>query len=410
VTWLGGLFERRTTLENPSYPLTSTALAGVLGAPPNVSGVSVSEKTAMRFSGVWRGVNIVAGVSAALPLHAYRSGTYERRSVQILDNPHPDLTDYEFWRLSYVHRCLWGNSYAIKVRNAATAIRELHPVEPGRVRVTKLKPTDANPSGKLFVVDGNLDEPLTSYDVLHVPGLGYDGTCGVSPIRLAATTVGMGLAAEEYGARLFGAGTLMSGVLQTDQRLTQEQADQVKANWRDKMSGLTNAHDIAVLGSGAKWQSVQMPNTDAQFIESRDFQISEVSRFLGVPPFLMMQTAKSTSWGTGLEQQAIGFVKFDLHPTWLRPTEARVTKELTGAGIYAKYKIEGLLRGDSTARAGFYNVMRQVGAMSANDIRELEDSAPIDGGDTYLQPMNMAPLGSEGTNDTTGASDAPSDG
>jgi HK97 family phage portal protein len=399
MTILRRALERRASVENPAVPLSSPAILEMLGIQPNATGVTVTEKTSLRFGAVWRAVNLLSGLGGALPLHAYRVGSFEKRAVRILETPHPDLTDFEFWRLLYAHRALWGNSYALKVRNGAGALVELHPLVPERVRVCNVGSSNANPSGKLFVVDGDLDRPLTPGDVFHVPGFGYDGVCGVSPIRLAATTIGLGLAAEEYGARLWSAGSMLGGVLQTEQRLDQPAADRLKADWRSKVAGLSKAHEVAILDAGAKFQPITMHNNDAQFLESRDFQVSEVSRWFGVPPFLLNQTEKSTSWGTGLEQQATGFVKFDLHPIWLKPAEARVTRELCGPGIYAKYKIEGLLRGDSKSRAEFYNVMRQVGAFSANDIRELEDLPPVEGGDTYLQPMNMEPLGTEGTED-----------
>jgi HK97 family phage portal protein len=388
VTVLGRLFERRASIESPTVPLSSSGILEMLGMQPNnATGVAVTERSALRFGAVWRAVNLISGLSGALPIHSYRSGSYKRANVQILADPHPDLTPLEFWRLLTAHRALWGNSYGLKLRNQVGMIREIHPLVPDRVRVTNVGSSDANPGGKLFIVDGDIDRPLSSRDVFHIPGFGYDGVCGVSPIRLAATSIALGLAAEEYGARLWSAGSMLGGVLQTEQRLDQPSADRLKA------------HEVAILDAGAKFQPITMPNNDAQFLESRDFQVSEVSRWFGVPPFLLNQTEKSTSWGTGLEQQATGFVKFDLHPVWLAPTEARITKELTGPGIYAKYKVEGLLRGDTAARAEFYNTMRQVGAFSANDIRELEELEPIDGGDTYLQPLNMAPLGSEGTTD-----------
>lgn len=388
----------RASIEDPTRPLTASSLVSLLGGAPNVSGVNVTEKSALKFAAVWRGTAVISSLGGSTPLHAYRSGTLERRKVNILDNPHPDLTPFEFWRLNYVHRVLWGNAYALKVRNGAGAIAELHPLAPERVKCVAVKSSDRVPGGKVFIVDGDTDRPLTSDSIFHVPGLGYDGLCGISVVRMAATAIGMGLAAEEYGARLWGQGSLMSGILKTSASLDQDSADRLKASWAAKVAGLSKSHEIAILDNGAEFQQVSMPNTDAQFIESRDFQVSEFSRFIGLPPFLLMQTSKSTSWGTGLEQQAIGFVKFDLHPQWFKPTEARVTKELTGSGLYAKYKIEGLLRGDSTARANFYNVMRNVGAYSANDIRELEDLPPVEGGDSYLQPMNMEPLG---TTDTT---------
>jgi HK97 family phage portal protein len=255
----------------------------------------------------------------------------------------------------------------------------------------------------------------TTKEILHLPALGYDGVTGCSPIRAAAEGIGLGIAAEKSAARLYGSGNMISGVLQTEQRLTAEQASQLKASWKAKLSGIESAHDIAVLDSGASFHPVTMPYKDSQFLESRQFQITEIARMFGVPLYLLMETQKSTSWGTGLEQQAQGFVTWDLAPTWLTPTEQRVTKELLPKTQYAKYQLGGLLRGDSAARAVFYRAMRDTGAFSANDIRDLEELPPIEGpeGDMYLQPMSMAPLGSDPTAADDGAAlsdDPPQEG
>jgi HK97 family phage portal protein len=396
---LFGMFERRNFMESPNYPLTSTALAEVVSGPGSPTGIHVTPTKALTMSAVFRAVSLISGVSSALPLRTYRQGTHEPIRSTLLSNPHPDLTPLELWRLTFVHRCMWGNAYLQIVRDSGGKKQWLYPISPERVKVGKVAYSAANPSGKVFEVEDDYGKkrPFTSDEIFHLPGLGYDGVTGVSPIRLAAHGIGLGLAAEEYGARLFGSGSLMSGLLQTEQRLEQEQAEALKARWQAKVSGLRNSHEVAILDSGAKFQSMTMPNTDAQFLESRTFQTSEVGRFMGVPAFLMMDTSKSTSWGTGLEQQAIGWVTFDLHPQWLAPTEQRISKHLTDSSVDVKYSVGGLLRGDSTARAAFYSVMRNVGAYSANDIREFEDMSPVDGGDTYLQPLNMAPLGTEGT-------------
>jgi HK97 family phage portal protein len=412
VTWLQSLrggVESRASVEDPTYPLTSATLVDFLSGPALASGVTVSDTGSLAMSAVYRSVALISGVSAALPLHVFRTGTRDRMRSPLLENPHPDLTPLELWRLTYVHRCLWGNAYLQKVRDSVGRTQWLYPITPSRVRVGKARPTAANPSGKVFEVenDDGAREVLTSTDIFHLPAMGYDGVCGVSPVRLARQGIGLGLAAEEYGARLFGSGSLMSGILQTEQRLDQAKAEQLSARWEAKVAGLARSHKTALLDSGTKFQPLTMPNTDAQFLESRNFQTADVARFFGVPAFLMGLTEKATSWGTGLEQQATGWVTFDLHPQWLAPTEQRITKELTGSGVDAKYKVQGLLRGDSAARAEFYRVMREVGAMSANDIRDLEDMPPIDHGDTYLQPLNMAPLGSEGT--PAGSSDDTND-
>ncbi|MFG3154234.1 phage portal protein [Streptomyces sp. NPDC048219] len=398
---LFGLFERRS-LENPAVPLTSSSLVELLGgAAAGDAGVAVTETTALHMPAVWRAVAVIANVSAALPLHTYATGTKDRVTVKLLEDPHPELTRFELWRLVYVHRLLWGNAYLQKIRNrAGTEVVQLWPIRPDRVKVDREPPTAENPGGKVFWImdDNGVRLRRTSREILHLPALGYDGVTGCSPIRAAAEGIGLGLAAERAAARLYGSGNMISGVLQTEQRLTRDQAEQLKAGWKAKLSGSQAAHDVAVLDSGASFQPVTMPYKDSQFLESRQFQVVEVARMFGVPLFLLMETQKSTSWGTGLEQQAQGFVTWDLAPTWLTPTEQRVSKELLAPGReYAKYQLGGLLRGDSSARATFYRAMRDSGAYSANDIRDLEDLTPIDGpeGEMRLQPSYMVPLGSD---------------
>lgn len=394
---LFGLFDQRS-LESPAQPLTSEALAGYLGGVANESGMPVTERSSLHMPAVWRSVALISGVSSALPLHAYVQNTRDKANAPLLSNPHPELTPLELWRLPYVHRVLWGNGYLQKVRNRAGVVVELWPVMPDRVRVGRVQPDDLLPSGKVFEVtdDAGVQHALTSREILHIPGLGYDGITGCSPVRLAAEGIGLSQAAEKTASRLFGKGNIMSGVLQTEQRLTADQANVLKAQWRAKMGGFRNSQEIAVLDSGATFNPVTMPYKDAQFLESREFQITEIARMFGVPLFLLMETAKSTSWGTGLEQQAGAWVIFDLTPTWLGPTEQRITKELLPASQYAKYSVQGLLRGDSSARATFYRAMRDVGAFSADDVRSLEEMPPLPagkGGDVYLQPTYMAPLG-----------------
>ncbi|MFJ6561866.1 phage portal protein [Streptomyces sp. NPDC091412] len=404
---LFGLFEGRSSPENPAVPLTDTSLAEWLGGPRVDSGVQVSEKSALHMPAVWRSVAVIANVSAALPLHTYKAGTKDRTESALLADPHPEMTPLEVWRLANVHRVLWGNAYVQKLRAPSGQIKELWPVAPERVKVERDRPSEGNPSGKWFWItdDWGAVHRLTPREIMHLPGLGYDGLTGCSPVRAAAQSIGLAQAAELGAAKLFGRGNMVSGVLQTEQRLTKEQADALKARWQAKVGGIENLHDVAVLDSGAAFNPVTMPLKDAQFLESREFQITEIARLFGVPLFLLMETAKSTSWGTGLEQQAQGWVTFDLGPAWLAPVEQRVTKELLPSGEYAHYALQGLLRGDSASRALFYRAMRDIGAFSANDVRALEELPPIPGpeGDTYLQPTYMAPLGANPLADDGGA-------
>ncbi|MFJ6566433.1 phage portal protein [Streptomyces sp. NPDC091292] len=394
---LFGLFQRRG-VEDPAVPLTSGTLLDWFGGARSDAGVPVSEKTALHMPAVWRSVAVIAGVSAALPLHTYKTGTKTRTDSALLADPHPELTPLELWRLAFVHRVLWGNAYVQKVRSPSGQIKELWPIRPERVDVKRVRPRPELPAGKKFFVtdDWGTLHAFTSREVMHLPGLGYDGLKGMSPVTAAAQGIGLAQAAEKGAAKLFGRGNLMGGILTTEQELDEGQALALKRRWGAMVGGIDNAGEVAVLDAGASFAPVTMPFKDSQFLESREFQITEIARMFGVPLFLLMETAKSTSWGTGLEQQAQGWVTFDLGPTWLAPTEQRITKELLPPGEYAHYALQGLLRGDSTSRAVFYRAMRDTGVMSANDIRSLEELPPIPGpeGDTYLQPTYMAPLGS----------------
>ncbi|HEY9416864.1 MAG TPA: phage portal protein [Pseudonocardia sp.] len=386
----------RASIESPAVPLTSTTLLELFGGPKVHAGVAVNEQGSLGMPAVWRAVNLIAGTSASLPLHAYRYSDDIRvrvgsgsQAAQLLNNPHPDMTPFELWEQVYAHIALWGNAYLRVLRNRLGQITELWPIHPGRVRAGRESETGT----KVYLIDGDIDQEWTDKQILHIPGFGYDGVCGVSPIRAARQGIGLALAAEQYGAQLFGSGSLASGILQTEQRLDGPQADALKARWKAKVGGLEKAHDVAVLDSGVKFQQLSIPPEDAQFIESRRFQISEVARMFGVPPHMLMDTEKSTSWGTGIEQQGIGFVVYTLRP-WLTRVEQRVTKLLQPQSVYARYSVEGLLRGDSQQRAAFYKQMWEIGVFSTNDILQLEDRAPIGpDGDVRYRPLNMGELG-----------------
>jgi HK97 family phage portal protein len=385
---------RNATVESPALPLTSTTLLDFLSGPKVHAGVSVTEHGSLNMPAVWRAVTLIAGTAASLPLHAYKQDGDNRTQLTtgaaaaLLDSPHPDLTPFELWELAYGSLCLWGNAYFLKLYDQTGRLAELWWVAPSRVRAGR-----TSEGTKLYVLDGDEDNPKSDRQILHIPGFGYDGICGVSPIRAARQGIGMALAAEEYGARLFGSGSLATGILQTEQRINKEQADELKERWRDGGTGLESAHDIRVLGSGANFQPLSIPPEDAQFVESRKFQISEIARMFGVPPHLLMDVDGSTSWGTGIEQQTIGWITFGLRSSYLTRVEQRMTMLLRPQAVYARYSIEGLLRGDSAARSTFYTSMWNLGAYSTNDIRRFEDLGPVDGGDIRYRPLNMGVLG-----------------
>lgn len=398
MTLFGRREQRDGTLESPRNPLVAQRLIEMLGgAVPSASGVDVTPTSSLTMSAVFRCVSLIASVGGELPLVAYRRGSFERIDVPLLEEPHPEYTAFEFWRLMLTHRALWGNAYAQKLYDGGGQVRELWPIHPSKVKPGRVATSSANPSGKVFEVlgDDGQRHPLTSREVFHIPHLGHDGIVGLSPISLARQAIGMGLAAEEYAGKLFGSGNLLSGFISTNAVLKEDQAKRLQTNWRERMLGRHNQHDVAILDSGASFQQLTMPNSDAQFLESRQFQVPEIGRMFGVPPFLLYATEKSTSWGTGLEQQSTGFSTYDLGPQWLTPHEQRVSRELLPRNFEARYQRERLLRGDSAARGAYYSQMRQWGGMTANEVRAMEGLPPVEGGDLALQPLNMGPLGAE---------------
>lgn len=397
MSLVGSLRLPRATLENPTVPISSSSILDWLGMKPSASGVTVTEKSALGMPAVWQAVNIIAGTCASLPLHAYKKGDESRTiltsgaAAALLDTPHPDLVPYDFWEIVYAHRLLWGNAYLLKLRDRLGAIKELWPIHPSRVKVGRESETGL----KVYAIDGGEDAGGLTYvgdeRILHLPAFGYDGICGVGPIRIAAQGIGLALAAEEYAAKLFGSGSLASGILQSEQRLKPEQADKLAARWKAKAAGITGAHEVIVLDAGAKFQQLTIPPEDAQFLESRVFQVREIARMFGVPPHLLMDVEGSTSWGTGIEEQTLGFVIFNLR-RWLIRTEQALTKMLAPGTVQAKYNLNGLLSGSPAKRADFYTKMWQLGVFSTNDIRMLEDMSPVEGGDLRFRALNYGPL------------------
>ena len=387
MTVLSRLLSR--SIENPDRPLTDSSLLEVLGGTPSHSGITVTGHTAMRHIAVFRCVELIAGTCAALPLKAYRGGSRERViNAPVLDDPHPELTRFEVWEQGFACLLLWGNAYFRKLRDGTGKVRYLWPIHPARVRVDLVDADERNPGGKVFAISNKQGQkqPYTSYEILHIPGLGYDGRQGLSRISLAAQGIGVGLAAEEYAARFFGEGQHLSGVLTSEHELSQTSADLLKARWREKMTGLANAHDIAVLDNNTKFQPVSIPAKDAQLLETRQYSTTEIARLFGLPPHAIGDVEKSTSWGSGIEQQTIGMVQFTLAPSYLSRVEQRLTKEVLGQGLYAEYVVEGLLRGDAKSRAEFYTAMRAIKAMTANEVRARENLEPYEGGDVFENP------------------------
>lgn len=374
---LGRLFERRS-LEGP-YPITGQRIIEAFGGPEVHAGVNVSETSALTFSAVYRAVALISGSIAALPIRVYREkpdGRVELDQPWFAQEPYPDVTPFEFWEWVYVCLLLNGNAFLLKIRNqTGDQILRLLPVSPWSVSVEKTRSTGLNPSGKLYKVQG-VGAPYTPWEMLHIPGLGYDGLRGMSPIGAARQAVGVGLAAEEFGARFFGSGALMGGVLQTDQEITEDAAEALKRRWKSKIAGVARAHEIAILDRGAKFERVGIPPEDGQFLQTRQFQVQEIARYYGVPLHLLMDAGATSNWGTGVEQHGNQFVRYTLR-SWMTRVEQRISSHLLPRKQYAEFVADGLLRGDTLQRYQSYAIGLEKGFLTVDDIRDWEGLEPL---------------------------------
>jgi HK97 family phage portal protein len=401
VTLLGRLIEARASIEDVRLPLTAQRLVEWFAAGNKThAGINVNPKTAFGKSvAVYRAVSLVAGAIAPLPLMAYRAGP-ERTPYNspFIAEHHWEMTNLEVIERSLWSLLGWGDSYHEKIRDATGAVRYIDPINPAAITPKRVERTADNPTGKVFEVryDNGQLKTFTPQTILHVPGPGYDGARGLSPIGVARQAIGLALAAETYGAKLYGNGTLQQGFLSTDAEIPDEPtADRIKARWKAKMTGLDNAHDVAVLDRGLKFTQLSINPADAQFIESRTFQNIDIAMLYGIPPHLLSQVTKSTSWGTGIEQQNMGLVLFTLMP-WLSRLEQRLAKECLPRPILCQFDTDELLRGDEAARASAASIWINNGIRSRNEVRRREKLKPVDGGDTFLIQGAMVPLDEEG--------------
>ena len=383
----------------------------------SASGKDVNEMTAMQLSAVYACVRILAEAVAGLPLHLYRyTDKGKEKAVDhplymlLHDEPNPEMSSFIFRETLMTHLLLWGNAYAQKIRNGKGEIIALYPLMPDKMSV------DRDRDGKIiYKYTRDPDDPptmrdnvvtLTPYDVLHIPGLGFDGLVGYSPIMMAKNAIGMGLACDEYGSKFFANGAYPGGVLEHPGTI--KDPERLRNNWQNMFGGSGNAGKIAVLEEGMKFTPISISPEQAQFLEMRKFQIDEIARIFHVPPHMVGDLDKSSF--SNIEQQSLEFVKYTLDP-WVTRWEQSMFRSLFSPEekrrYFFKFNLEGLLRGDYQSRMNGYAIGRQNGWMSANDIRELEnlDRIPTEeGGDLYLVNGNMLPLNMAGAYANTGAS------
>lgn len=370
------------------------------------SGKTVTERSAMQMTAVYACVRILSEAVAGLPLHFYRykeDGSKEKVIDSNLyhllhDEPNPEMSSFVFRETLMTHLLLWGNAYAQIIRNGKGEIIALYPLMPNKMSV------DRDESGKLYYTytrsEGEANTmqgssvTLEPKDVLHIPGLGFDGLVGYSPIAMAKNAIGLAIATEEFGSKFFANGAAPSGVLEHPGTI--KDPTRVREAWQSQFGGSGNSGKVAVLEEGMKYTPISISPEQAQFLETRKFQINEIARIFRVPPHMVGDLEKSSF--SNIEQQSLEFVKYTLDP-WVVRWEQSLSRSLLSEDekkqYFFKFNLEGLLRGDYQSRMNGYAIARQNGWMSANDIRELEDLdklSPEQGGDLYLVNGNMLPL------------------
>jgi len=400
-----GLFHRKAR-DHPQNRTVGSQYTFYIGG--SSAGKAVTERSAMQMTAVYSCVRILAEAVAGLPLHFYKYNEDGSKSKAIDNNlyhllhdePNPEMSSFVFRETLMTHLLLWGNAYAQIIRNGKGEVIALYPLMPNKMSV------DRDDKGTLYYSYQRSQEEgkevgtvtLSTRDVLHIPGLGFDGLVGYSPIAMAKNAIGLAIATEEYGAKFFANGAAPSGVLEHPGTI--KDPARLRENWNSTFGGSANSGKVAVLEEGMKYTPISISPEQAQFLETRKFQINEIARIFRVPPHMVGDLEKSSF--SNIEQQSLEFVKYTLDP-WIIRWEQSLNRALLSLEekktYFFKFNVEGLLRGDYQSRMQGYATARQNGWMSANDIRELENLDKIsaeDGGDLYLINGNMLPLNKAG--------------
>ncbi|MDX0428000.1 phage portal protein [Sinorhizobium medicae] len=385
-------FFRRLSLRSPDgwYPDGQRSDAGE----------PITDQNILAISAVWACVNLLAGTIASLPLMVYRTNSRGERTLardhplfRILhDSPNYDQTATDFWEYSSASIELWGNSYAAIERNGGGRVAALTPLRPDSVSVRRLE------NGNLeyrWTKDGE-NHVGSDRAILHIRGFGGDPLGGMSTLHFGRHAFGLARAIDRAAAGTFSNGMIAQTALTFERWLTDEQRNLAETKLSEKYIGAKNSGRPIILEGGTKIDVLSIKPEDAQMLESRGFSVEEVCRFFGVPPFMVGHTQKVTSFGSGLEQQVLGFQKFTLRRRLKRIEQALEKQLLTpaerAAGLTIEFNLEGLLRGDSTARAAFYQSALANGWMTINEVREKENLPRVEGGDVPRMQMQNVPI------------------
>ncbi len=367
------------------------------------SGVQVDELRALQTSAVYACVKILAETVASLPLHLFKKGKGGKSEMAeqhplfscLYEMPNDEMTSFEFREMMMTSLLLWGNAYARKIRKNGH-VTELWYLKPQLMTVERDTQT-----GKIkYTYSDDITNQTYEYkpeQIFHVKGLSLDGVTGLSPISQAREAVGLSLATEEYGAKFFGNGARPGGVLEHPGIL--KDPEKLRESWNKVYQGTRNSHKVAVLEEGMKYHTIGIAPEDAQFLETRKYQVNEICRIFRVPPHLVGDLERATF--SNIEHQSIEFVQHTIRP-WLVRWEQAISRSLLDEKerllYFSRFNVDGLMRGDYKSRMEGYAIGRQNGWLSANDIRHLEDLPPIpkeQGGDAYLVNGNMTAVSKE---------------
>jgi HK97 family phage portal protein len=358
------------------------------------TGIAITEDSAMRLSAVFGAVRVISETIASLPWEVKQDAGDSTRSAsahpinKLIHHPNGMMTDFNFREVCQAHLCLHGNAFIAIRRNEAGQPVKLIPVHPDRVEVKVYK------DEKFYTIDQG-KETFDDTEMIHILGLSFDGIIGKSVIEAARESIGLGLAADQFGGSFFGNGANVSAVLTHPGRLSDDAYKRLMASWQRRYSGLDNAHKTAILEEGMNLQKVSISPQESQFLETRKFGVEDIARFFRIP-LAYLGSLENSSTRANIEEQGIQFQRNTILP-WVKRWEAEFNRKLFPGqeDYFIRMNMDGLLRGDISSRYSSYATARQWGWLSVNDIRKHESLDPIDGGDIYLQPMNMVEAGTD---------------
>ena len=373
------------------------------GGSATKAGRNVSQATALTYSAVFASIRVISETLASLPLITYRrlEPRGKERAMNhplfrvLHDQANREMTAMTFREVVTAHAVSWGNGYAEIERSRGGDIMGFWPLLPDRTW-----PVRRNRVLSYRTIVGTTEIALRADQVLHVPGLGWDGVQGYSPISLFREAIGLGLAAEELGGRFFGAGMKPGGVLEYPGHFKDNDArKEFRRTFEEASGGLSNSQRLMILEDGMKFNPTSVAPDDAQFLETRKFQIRDIARIFRIPPHLIADLDNATF--ANIEHQGLEFVIYSLRPWLVRWEQALKNRAIREPRVFAEHLVDGLARGDLQTRYAAYNTGRMGGWLSPNDVRELENLNPIkgEGGDDYHGPLNMTTLEALGSSD-----------